>query len=79
MRAISRTVDISPNTVNSILLKAGRTSAEYHDAHVRNVKAGLVQCDEIWSFIYAKQDDLGDAVAPPPSATWFIISDVLEP
>ena len=46
----------------------------YHDLHVRNVEADRVQCDEIWSFIYAKQAHLEDAKAAPPEAgdvwTW---------
>ena len=74
MRAIGRALKVSPNTVNRILQDAGRAAATYHDLHVRNVRAERVQCDEIWSFIYAKQAHLEDAKAPPPEAgdvwTW---------
>jgi hypothetical protein len=31
----------------------GCACAEYHSA-IRNLKARRVQCDEIWSFVYAK-------------------------
>jgi hypothetical protein len=31
----------------------------YHDHHVRGVKATRVQCDEIWSFVGAKQKNVG--------------------
>ena len=74
MRAIGRALKVSPNTVNRILQDAGRAAATYHDLHVRNVRAERVQCDEIWSFIYAKQAHLEAAKAPPPEAgdvwTW---------
>ena len=74
LRAIARTLGVSPNTVNRILQDAGRASATYHDLHVRNVRAERVQCDEIWSFIYAKQAHLETAKAPPSGAgdvwTW---------
>ncbi len=77
MRATARTIGVSPNTVNRILLDAGRAASAYHDLHVRNVRAERVQCDEIWSFIYAKQAHLEDTKAPPPEAgdvwTWTAI------
>ena len=36
------------------MVDAGTACAAFHDANVRNVKASRVQCDEIWSFCYAK-------------------------
>jgi IS1 family transposase len=47
-------VDVSPVTVLRQLELAGKACAEFHDANVRNVKARRVQCDEIWSFVFAK-------------------------
>jgi IS1 family transposase len=45
---------IAKNTVAKLLVDLGTACAEYHDKHVRNVKSKRVQCDEIWSFVYAK-------------------------
>lgn len=44
----------------------------YHDEHVRNVKASVIQCDGIWSFTYAKQKNIKTATAAPEGAgdTW---------
>jgi len=44
----------------------------YHDQYVRGVKATRVQCDEIWSFTYAKQKNVKAAKAAPANAgdTW---------
>ncbi len=54
IRGIARLVDVSPVTVPRYLEIAGKACAEFHDTAVRNVKARQVQCDEIWSFIFAK-------------------------
>lgn len=54
MRSVSRIVGVSINTVTKLLVDAGRACTAYHEAHVRNVKAKKVQCDEIWAFCYSK-------------------------
>src|SRR6185312_14684134 len=61
MRSISRVADVSINTVSKLLVDAGEACAAYHDEHVRGVKAKRVQCDEIWSFCYAKQKNAAKA------------------
>jgi IS1 family transposase len=74
MRSISRVRDVSINTVTKLLVDAGRACAEFHDEAVRNVKAQRVQCDEIWSFCYAKASHVLGATAAPVRAgdawTW---------
>jgi hypothetical protein len=47
MRAISRVVGVSINTVTKLLVDAGTVCAAYRDEHVRDVTATRVQCDEI--------------------------------
>ena len=74
MRSISRTVGVSINTVSKLLVEAGEACATYHDETVRNVESRKVQCDEIWSFIYAKEKNAPRAKRAPPEAgdvwTW---------
>src|SRR3989304_1741281 len=72
MRAISRVADVSINTVTKLLIDAGLACAAYHDRTVRGVKASRVQCDEIWSFTYAKAKNVPLAKAAPERAgdTW---------
>ena len=72
MRSISRVADVSFNTVSKLLIDAGKVCAAYHDEHVRGVTAKRVQCDEIWSFTYAKQKNVAGAKAAPANAgdTW---------
>src|SRR6056297_360397 len=77
MRSISRTVGVSINTVSKLLVEAGEACAAYHDEAVRNVNANRVQCDEIWSFCYAKEKNVPTAKAAPEGAgdvwTWTAI------
>src|SRR5580698_7511168 len=74
MRSISRVCDVSINTVTKLLVDAGNACAEFHDEAVRHVKAERVQCDEIWSFTYAKANHVLGAKAAPDRAgdvwTW---------
>lgn len=72
IRATSRVADVSKNTVIKLLIDAGKACSKYHDENVRNVKASVVQCDEIWSFTYAKQKNVQTAKAAPDHAgdTW---------
>lgn len=74
IRSISRVVGVSQNTVSKLLVAAGEACAEYHDKAVREVNAERVQCDEIWSFVYAKQKNVKAAKAAPEGAgdawTW---------
>src|ERR1700694_1958982 len=51
---------------------AGEVCAVFHDEKVRGVKAKRVQCDEIWSFTYAKEKNVAKAKAAPADAgdTW---------
>jgi len=72
MRAIARLTGVSFNTVSKLLIDAGKVCASFHDQNVRNVKAERIQCDEIWSFTYAKQKNVKTAKAAPEGAgdTW---------
>jgi IS1 family transposase len=72
MRSTSRLADVSINTVSKLLEDCGKFCLAYHDEKVRGVNSKRVQCDEIWSFTYAKQKNVADAKAAPDGAgdTW---------
>lgn len=74
MRSISRIADVSINTVSKLLVEAGEACLAIHDEHVRGVKASRIQCDEIWSFCYAKAKNVSTAKSAPDGAgdvwTW---------
>jgi len=78
MRSIERIVGCSINTVDKLLQDAGEAALAYHDKAVRGVKATRVQCDEIWSFVGAKQKNVAASKrASDPTAgdcwTWTAI------
>src|SRR5215468_3538030 len=61
MRSISRVADVSINTVDKLLVDAGKACSAFHDEKVRDVKGRRVQVGEIWSFTYAKQKNVATA------------------
>jgi IS1 family transposase len=58
VRAITRLLDVSKNTVITLMVDAGKACALYHDEYVRNLKSKKIQCDEVWSFVAAKQKNV---------------------
>lgn len=58
IRAICRLTGVSKNTVAKLLADAGKAALEYQNAKLRNLTCKKVQCDEIWSFVYAKQKNV---------------------
>jgi IS1 family transposase len=77
LRSISRVCDVSINTVTKLLVDAGKAAADFHDKHTRKVETKRIQCDEIWSFCYAKDKNVRDAKSAPEGAgnvwTWTAI------
>jgi lambda repressor-like predicted transcriptional regulator len=77
MRSVSPVTGVSINTVTKLLVDAGRMCAAFHDEKVRNVTAKAIQCDEIWSFSYAKNKNVKFAKSAPEAAgdvwTWTAI------
>ena len=70
MRSISRIADVSINTVTKLLIDAGETCLALHDELVRDVQSARVQCDEIWSFVGAKQKNVAGAKGDPIGDVW---------
>ena len=57
MRSIERHEGVSINTIAKLLDAAGKACGLHHDDTVRDIpgKRRNIQCDEVWSFVYAKQ------------------------
>ena len=60
LRSTSRIADVSINTVTKLLVDLGKACQQYHDDNVKNLITKRIQCDEIWSFVYAKDKNLPD-------------------
>lgn len=63
LRSTSRLTGFSINTVTKMLVDVGTACAEYQDTALRNLPCKRIQCDEIWSFVGAKQKSVAQGAA----------------
>lgn len=77
LRAITRMVGCSINTVTKFLEDIGPVCEEYHDTHVRNLRCERIQADEIWAFCYCKDKNVPASMRGEPGVgsvwTWTAI------
>ncbi len=77
LRAVARITGVARNTVDKLLRDVGAACLEYQDEHLRNLPCKRVQCDEIWSFVYAKEKNVPKALQGVPGIgdiwTWTAI------
>jgi IS1 family transposase len=55
LRATARITGVARMTIEKLLRDLGAACQQFHDERVRNLASQRVQCDEIWSFIGAKE------------------------
>jgi len=58
IRATVRMTGVAKNTVVKLLAHVGAACMAYQDQALRNLPCKRLQCDEIWSFCYAKQKNV---------------------
>jgi IS1 family transposase len=58
IRATCRITKVAKGTVLRLLADVGKACAEYQKKTIRNLSCRRIQCDEIWSFCYAKEKNL---------------------
>lgn len=58
LRSTTRISGASINTVTKLLIEAGKACAWYQDRVFRSLTCKRIQCDEIWSFCYAKEKNV---------------------
>src|SRR4030042_5054053 len=71
IRSTARITGAAINTVVTILKQAGAACLKYQDKCLRNLATQRIECDEIWSFCYAKERNL-----PPEKKGRFGYGDV---
>jgi IS1 family transposase len=54
---------VSINTVTKLLVDVGAACEEYQDRTLVNLKCRRIQCDEIWSFVYAQAKNVPESMA----------------
>jgi len=74
IRSTVRMTGVAKNTVVKLLVEIGAACEDYQSKKLRNLKSKRIQCDEIWSFVYAKQKNVTPEIAARQTAgdiwTW---------
>lgn len=70
IRSTSRVADASINTVISLLVKVGEVCKQFHNQHVIGLDSRRIQCDEIWSFVYAKEKNKSPEMPTGAGDVW---------
>jgi IS1 family transposase len=71
LRSVTRISGHSINTISKLLVELGSACAAYQDEHFRDLHCQYIECDEIWSFCYAKAKNV-----PASKAGQFGFGDV---
>jgi IS1 family transposase len=58
IRATVRMTGVSKNTIARLLVELGAACSQYLDKALVNLNCKRIQCDEIWSFCYAKDKNV---------------------
>jgi IS1 family transposase len=58
IRATVRMTGVSKNTIAKLLVELGAACADYLDKALVNLNCKRIQCDEIWSFVGAKEKNV---------------------
>lgn len=58
IRATVRMTGVAKNTVTKLLVDLGAACAKFQDRELRDLPCKRIQCDEIWSFVYAKKKNV---------------------
>jgi IS1 family transposase len=70
IRATVRMTGIAKNTIVNLLVKAGKACASFHDETVKHLQSKRIQCDEIWSFVYAKEKNVSEEMKGQAGDVW---------
>jgi len=60
IRAIARLTGVHKSTILDLLQTAGEKCRKVFDERIRNVKAQVVQADELWTFVHTKEDHMNE-------------------
>ena len=63
IRATCRITGTAKGTVLKLVAELGEACERFHDEYVRGLKSRRIQCDEIWSFVYAKAKNVPESMA----------------
>jgi IS1 family transposase len=77
IRSTVRVTGVAKATVSKLLIDIGQACSEYMDGIFQNLGCDIIECDEIWSFCYAKQKNIPEQFKGTPGYgdvwTWVAI------
>lgn len=77
IRSITRMTGVAKGTIMRLLADLGAACASYQERTMRNLPCQRLQCDEIWSFVYAKEKNVTAEIAAQRTAgdvwTWVAV------
>jgi IS1 family transposase len=62
VRATVRFTGVAKNTIVKLLVDLGAACTRYQDESLRELTCKRIQCDEIWSFCYAKKKNVTEKI-----------------
>lgn len=71
IRSTSRITGVAKRTILRLIRDLGEVASDFQDRELRNLTCRRIECDEIWSFCYAKEDKV-----PPDKQGQFGYGDV---
>lgn len=66
IRATVRMTGFAKNTIVKLLVELGEVCSDYQDRKLRGLTASRIECDEIWTFVHAKEQN----VPPEHEGEW---------
>lgn len=58
IRATVRITGVAKNTISSLLVRLGKACWEYQNQALRKLRCRRLECDELWSFCYAREKNV---------------------
>src|SRR6266568_5898741 len=77
IRSTVRITGVAKNTIAKLIVEVGYAAAAYENRVLCNLKCKRIQCDEIWSFVYAKERNVTPEISAKRTAgdiwTWMAL------
>lgn len=70
IRATVRMTGVAKNTIVRLLAEVGEACASYQDSAFHDLRCQRIQCDEIWSFVYAKKKNVPETKIGQAGDVW---------
>lgn len=70
INSASRLTGASTNTITKLLVKAGEACMDYQNRYLVKLPCNRIQVDEIWSFVYSKQNNVPEGMGDQSGDIW---------